>query len=135
MKKLHYVPRLRRREIGCDFLQTLQPKKALTMDKRKYERFEIELPARLETIVSNRKQVYEFITKNISASGAFVSTNSSFSDGSRIKMSLKTQNKRLAELTGSQCLIECEGSVVRNTLKGVAICFNKDCQIMSLRGL
>ena len=105
------------------------------MDRRNYERFEIELPARLETISSNRKQVFDFVAINISASGAFVSTNGQFSDGSHIKMSLTTQNKRLAELTGSQCLIECEGSVVRTTPTGVAICFNKDCQIMSLKGL
>jgi len=105
------------------------------MDKRKYERFDIELPARMETYFSNRKQVFDLVTKNISASGAFVSTNGPFSDGSRIKMSLTTQNKRLAELTGSQCLIECEGSVVRTAPTGVAICFNKDCQVMSLKGL
>ena len=105
------------------------------MDKRKYERFEIELPARLETISSNKKQVFDFVTKNISASGAFVSENGSLSNGSCIKMSLTTQNKRLAELTGSQCLIECEGSIVRTTPTGVGICFNKDCQILRLKGL
>ena len=105
------------------------------MDKRKYERFEIELPARMETISSNKKQVFDLVTKNISASGAFVSTNSPFVDGSRIKMSLTTQNKRLVELTGSQSLIECEGSVVRTTPTGVGICFNKECQILSLKGL
>ncbi len=105
------------------------------MNKRKYERFDIELPARMETVSSKKKQVFEFVTKNISASGAFLSTNSPFSEGIAIKMSLATQNKRIAELTGSQCLIECEGSVVRTTPTGMAICFNKDCQIMSLKGL
>ena len=105
------------------------------MDKRKFERFDIELPARLVTISSNRKQVFDLAAKNISASGAFVSSNGPFFDGSRIKISLTTQNKRLAELTGSQWLIECEGSVVRTTPTGVGICFNKECQIMSLKGL
>lgn len=103
------------------------------MDKRKYERFEIELPARMETNSSNKKQVFDLATKNISASGAFVSTKSSFVDGSRIKMSLKTQNRKIAELTGSQCLIECEGSIVRTTSSGVAVCFDKECQIISLK--
>lgn len=105
------------------------------MDRRKFERFDIELPARMETNSVGKKQVFDLVTKNISASGAFVSTNSPFSDGSHIKMSLTTQNKRLAELTGSQCLFECEGSVVRTTPTGVGICFNKECQIMSLKGL
>jgi PilZ domain len=105
------------------------------MDNRKYERFEIELPARMETNSSNKKQVFDLVTKNISASGAFVSTNSPFVDGSRIKMSLTTQNRKLAELTGSQCLMECEGCIVRITPTGVGICFNKECQILSLKGL
>ena len=103
------------------------------MDKRKYERFDIELPARVETHSSSRKQVFDLVTNNISASGAFVSTNSPFFSGAQLKMSLTTHNKRLAELTGSQCLIECEGSIVRTTPTGVGICFNKECQIMSLK--
>ncbi len=103
------------------------------MNRRKFERFEIELPARMETISLSKKQVFDLVTKNISASGAFVSANNSFSDGLRIKMSLTTQNKKLIELTGAYGLIECEGSIVRTTPTGVGICFNKDCQILSLR--
>ena len=101
------------------------------MDKRKIERFEIELPARLETNSSNRKQVFDLVTKNISAGGAFVITSSPFSDGLRIKMSLTTQNRKLAELTGSQSLIECEGCIVRVAPTGVAVCFDKECQIFT----
>lgn len=105
------------------------------MDKRKFERFEIELPTRLENISSNRKQVFDLVTKNISASGAFVSTNGKFCNGSDIKMSLTIQSKRLVELTGSQSLIECEGNVVRTTPTGIGIHFNKACQILRLKGL
>jgi CDGSH-type Zn-finger protein len=104
------------------------------MNKRKYERFDIELPARLETIVLKKKQVFDLVTKNISASGAYLSTNSPFSDGLHIKMSLTTQNKKIAELTGARCLIECEGRIVRTTQTGAAVCFDKECQIMSLKG-
>ena len=104
------------------------------MNKRKYERFDIELPARMETVSFEKKQLFELVTKNISAAGAFLSTNSPFSKGLTIKMSLATQNKRLAELTGSQSLIECEGSIVRTTPTGIGICFNKACQILRLKG-
>jgi hypothetical protein len=103
------------------------------MDRRKFERFEIELPARMETIFLRKKQVFDLVTKNISASGAFVRANNSFPENSHIKMSLTTQNKKLVELTGFQGLIECEGSIVRSTPTGVGICFNKVCQILSLR--
>lgn len=103
------------------------------MNKRKYERYEIGLPARIKTISDNKKQVFDLVTKNISASGAFLDTTSPFSEGLRIKMSLTTNSERIVELTGSQCLIECEGSVVRITPTGIGICFNKECQIMSLK--
>ena len=102
------------------------------MDRRKYERFEIGLPARMETIFSYKKHVFDVVTRNISASGAFVSTNSPFSEGLSIKMTITNQNKRIAELTGSHSLIECEGYIVRSTPTGIGICFNKDCQILSL---
>ena len=105
------------------------------MDRRRFERFEIELPARMEIIASNKKRVFDLVTRNISASGAFVNTTNAFSDGAPIKMSLTTQSKRLNELTGAQILIECEGSIVRNTPTGVAICFCKECQLLSLNGL
>lgn len=105
------------------------------MDKRKFERFEIELPARMETNSLNKKRVFDLVTKNISATGVYLSTNSPFSDGLHIKISLTTQNNKLVELTGSQSLIECEGNVVRSTQTGVAICFNKECQIVCLKSL
>jgi hypothetical protein len=104
------------------------------MDRRKYERFDIGLPARMETVFSNKKQVFDLVTRDVSASGAFVSTNSPFPEGLRIKMTLTTHNERIAELTGSQSLIECEGSIVRTAPTGVAIHFKKHCQILSLKG-
>jgi hypothetical protein len=106
----------------------------MKIEKRKYERFEIELPARMEAFLHNRKQAFDLSTKNISASGAFLFTESPFLTGSHIRMTLTTKNKKIVEITGSQSLIECEGSVVRSTPRGVAICFNKNCQIMCLKG-
>lgn len=102
-------------------------------DQRQFERFEIILPARLETVVLNKKHFYEVKTKNISASGAFIDTKSQFSEGTRIKISLSTQSKKIHEITGSQSLIECEGVVIRSVPQGAAICFDKDCQITSLK--
>jgi len=104
------------------------------MNKRKYERYEIGLPARIKTVSDNKKQVFDLVTRNISASGAFLDTKSPFAEGQRIKMSLTVQSERIAELTGFQSLIECEGCIVRTTPTGVGICFNKECQIMSLKG-
>ena len=102
-------------------------------DRRQFERFEIALPARMETIVLDKKQIFEFKTRDISASGAFIDTKSPLSKGTRFKLNLTSQSKRIKEVTGAQSLIECEGIVIRSTLKGIAICFDKDCQILSLK--
>jgi hypothetical protein len=103
------------------------------MEKRKFERFEIEMPARMETTSSMKKQAFDLVTKNISASGAYLSTSSLFSDGLRVKLSLIALNKKLFEITGLQSLIECEGSIVRTTPTGLAIWFDRECQITSLK--
>ena len=102
-------------------------------ERRQFERFSINLPARLETFVSNKKQIFDLKTRDISASGAFFDTKSPFSEGIRIKLNVTADNKRIKELTGSHGFIECEGVVIRSTPEGIAICFDKDCQILSLK--
>ena len=102
-------------------------------ERRKYQRFLTTFPVRIKQITPDRKKVFEFQTKNISASGAFIDTKSPFSEGTRIKMDLIAKSKKIEELTGAQSLIECEGCVVRATPTGIAICFDKDCQILSLK--
>jgi hypothetical protein len=104
-------------------------------EQRKYQRFPLKLPVRMEMITPDRKQVFEFQTKNLSASGAFIDTTTPFSLGSRVKMDLTAKSKRIKDLTGAHSLIKCEGVIVRSTPVGVAICFDTDCQILSLTGL
>ena len=84
---------------------------------------------------SNRKRIFEFKTKDIYSAGAFVNTTEKFSEGTRLKMNLTVPSKKIKELTGAMGLIECEGSIVRSTLSGMAICFDKECQILSLKGV
>ena len=101
-------------------------------ERRLFERFEIALHARMETIVSDKKRIFELKTRNISASGAFFDTKSPFSEGTRLKLNLTAQSKKVKELTGAHSFIECEGIVIRSTPVGVAICFDKECQILGL---
>lgn len=104
-------------------------------ERRQYERFPLTLPARLETILSGRKQVFGLETRDISASGIFLNTTEPFSEGTRFKIDLTVPSERIKALTGVQSLIECEGSVVRSTPTGVAIRCDKKCQILSLKGI
>jgi hypothetical protein len=102
-------------------------------ERRKYQRFYISFPVRIKQTILNRKQVFEFQANNISASGAFIDTNSPFAEGIRIKMDLIAKSERIKDLTGAQGLIECEGVIIRSTPTGMAICFDKECQIWSLK--
>ena len=102
-------------------------------ERRRFERFHLTLPARMVTVLSGKKQVFEFETRDISASGAFIDTNSPFPENTRFKLDLTVPSERIKTLTGAMSLIECEGNVVRSTPKGIAICFDKECQIWSLK--
>ena len=104
-------------------------------ERRQYERFSLAIPARVETIISDRKEVFDLKTRDISASGAFIYTPQPFTQGTRFKIDLTAPSERIKELTGAESLIECEGNVVRSTPTGMAIHFDRECQILSLRGL
>ena len=103
-------------------------------ERRQFERFPLTLPTRMKMITSNDNQVFELETWDISAAGAFVITNEKFSKGTRFKLDLTVPSNRIKELTGLQSLIESEGSVIRSSPIGVAIKFDKKCQILTLKG-
>lgn len=105
------------------------------IERRKYERFPLTIPARMEMMTTDRKQIFDLKTRDISASGAFIYTPEPFSEGTKFKIDLTVPSVRIKELTGAESFIMVEGKVVRSTPAGVAIHFDKECQIKSLKGL
>ena len=103
-------------------------------ERREYERFQLALPARLEIATSVKKEIFDAQTRDISAAGTFLFTTERFSEGTRCRLELTVPSNRIKELTGAQGLIKVEGTVVRSTPDGVAICFDGDCQILSFKG-
>lgn len=104
-------------------------------ERRQYQRFPLSLTARMEMITSEKKQIFDFETRDISASGAFIYNKESFPVGTRFKLNLTVPSKKIKELTGAKSLIESEGNVVRSVSAGMALHFDKECQIMSLKGI
>ncbi len=102
-------------------------------ERRAYERFVLMLPARMEMIISGKRQVFDFKTKNVSAGGAFLNTSEQISEGTRFQLKMTISNEKIKALTGAHSCIEVEGVVVRSTPDGVAICFDGECQILSLK--
>ena len=103
-------------------------------DKRKYKRFKAKLPARMEAVTSGKTKVFDLETKDISPSGVFIYTKESpfIPDGTRFIMDLPENS--IKELTDLKSLIECVGSMVRYNSEGMAIHFDRECYIMTLRG-
>ena len=100
-------------------------------DRRKYERLSYAFPVRLETISTNGKQVLNLATRDISAGGTFIPTTTSFPEGTRFILELTfpinhQTDKYVETLNG------CKGSLIRSTSQGIAIQFDKDCQMACL---
>lgn len=101
------------------------------VDRRLYERLSYPFPVRLETI-TNGKQVLNLTTKNISASGTFVFTPISFPEGTRFILELtfpinNQTDKYVETLNGFK------GSLIRSTPHGIAIQFDRECQMECLK--
>ena len=104
-------------------------------ERRKCERFQLELPARLETNSTDKKEILELQTKDISAAGVLLlGTAGQFPEGTRCQLELIVTSEKINELTGVKGLIKVEGTVVRSTPDGVAICFDGECEILGLKG-
>ncbi len=104
-------------------------------ERRMYERFQLSLPARLEMNSTGKKEIFELQTRDISAAGALLlGTTERYPAGTRCHLELIVASERIKELTGAQGLIKIEGTVVRSTPDGVAVCFDGDCQILGLKG-
>lgn len=101
-------------------------------ERRAYERFTLMLPARLEMVISGKKQIFSLQIRDVSAGGAFLHSTEAIPEGIRFQLKLTIPSERIKELTGAQSYIEAEGVVVRSTPTGVAVCFDGGCQILSL---
>ncbi len=103
-------------------------------ERRQNERLTANLPARLEAITPGRRNVLYLETRDVSAAGAFIYTKEYFPKETRFILNLTIPSDVIKELTDSKRPIECDGSMVRSTSKGMAIQFDRELQIMSLKG-
>ena len=72
-------------------------------------------------------------TRDISASGTFINTLTFFPEGTRFILDFTIPSDSIEELKEVKRLRGCTGRRVRSTSKGVAIQFDRDSQIESLK--
>lgn len=101
-------------------------------ERRRFERFQLRLPVRMEVTISGKRQIFDLETKDISAAGVFIETSERFSEGTPVQLSMTLSSNRIQELTGSQSLIKVKGIVVRSAPTGLAVSFAGRREILSL---
>ena len=104
-------------------------------ERRQYERFMFPLPVRIEDITSGRKKVIDLETRDISASGTFVATLTSFPEGTRFILNFTIPSDSIQGLKDVKSLRGFTGRMVRSTPHGMAIQFDSEYQIESLKAL
>ena len=102
-------------------------------ERRKYERFDLRLPGKIEMVTPGKPEVLGAVTKDISAGGAFFHTEEPVPEGERVKLIMILSSEKLKELTQTECLIKVVGTVVRSDPKGMAIGFDDNYQVMPLK--
>jgi hypothetical protein len=103
-------------------------------ERRQFERFTLPLPVRLETMTTGRNEVLDLVTRDISASGTFIPTLTSFPEGTRfiLDLTFPSNNQTLKDV---KSLKGCIGNLVRSTPHGIAIQFDRECQMENLKVL
>jgi len=102
-------------------------------DKRRVERFDLELPATIELLTPGKeKRLLNPLTSNISSGGAYFHTTQPLPEGTQVKIDLVLPLEKLRKLKKEhkQAYIKVTGTVLRSESEGMAICFDEDYQIM-----
>ncbi len=103
-------------------------------DQRKFERFDLEIPARVAAETSSQNsEIFSLKTANISSGGAFFPTPKPLPIGKQVRLNLDLGVEKLQKFIGSQCRINVKGTVVRSEETGMAIRFQQNYKIRPIK--
>ena len=84
------------------------------IEKRKMERFDLNLPALLSIQDdTGNTRAFEFMIRDISAAGAFFKTDTPLSVGTEVKMDLLLHFEKFKTEKANRSHIDISGSVIR----------------------
>jgi len=102
------------------------------IEKRKMERFDLELKTYLSVANDRKKQKsFELLTSNICAGGAFFKINKPISVETDVNLEVVLPMDKLKDMKNKFSHIDVSGSVIRADQQGMAICFDKKYKILS----
>ena len=98
----------------------------IELNRRKLERFSLELPTYLSIVDRNKKSKFlKFKTSNICSGGAYFKTEKPLSVETDVKLDIILPLDKFNNVKGKISHIEVSGSVIRTDQQGMAICFDK----------
>ncbi len=103
-------------------------------NKRKFERYDISAPARLEILEPEEMKDRMLLkSHDLSAGGVFIKTSRPIPEGSTVKMEflLRLPEPDAKSSSPRATVIIVTGRIVRSTDEGMAILFNDDYDIIS----
>jgi hypothetical protein len=109
-------------------------------NRRGLERFDLNLPARIELVASREEKeedrILNLLTSDVCSGGAFFHTARPLPEGTEVKIDLVLPLDLLRKLQDDcdQAVVKVTGRVLRCETGGMAICFNKDYRIHPHRG-
>ena len=104
-------------------------------ERRQHKRLNIPLPVELNAMNGSGIMSLDLKVRDISYSGAFIPTLKSFSEATRFVLDFTIPSDNLENFRDVDSLIGCTGTMVRSDPQGIAIKFDKECQIENLKDL
>ena len=106
------------------------------IEKRRLERFDLQLPAKIEVVTPEGEEILDLMTSDISSGCAFFHTEQPLAEGTDVKIDLVLPIEKLKEIQDEyqQVYIKITGIVLRSEPRGMAIYFNKDYSIQPRKG-
>ena len=102
-------------------------------ERRKMERFPLELEACMSCVDEIEAKTDELSTKDICAGGAFVKTKKRLPVGTDVKIDLVLSLHKLKHLSAKKSHITIRGAVIRSGETGMAVCFGNNYKIIPCR--
>jgi hypothetical protein len=104
-------------------------------ERRQHKRLNIPLPVRLNVMDGHGMMALDLQARDISYSGAYIPTLTSFPEGTRFVLDFTIPSDNLKEFKDINSLMGCAGTMARSDPQGIAINFDRECQIKNLKEL
>jgi hypothetical protein len=104
-------------------------------ERRLHKRLNIPLPVRVKAMNGDVLMDLDLEARNISYSGTFIPTLTSFPERTRFILDFTIPSDNLKDFKNVDSLIGCAGTMVRSDSNGIAIKFDKECRIENLKKL